>query len=316
MSQPSSSSSSRTSPTALRPLSTSLGSLKRSDGSASFSFGNLESLASVNAPVEVRIRDELTDRATLEVLFQPLQGVPGIPTKTFTSSLQTLFSSVLLLHHHPRSLVQLVIQTTSSPSLSLPTTTTRWSTSSRRDSKDDQGTPQPPPLLLGPDNPPTPTEKAAAINASSLALLDAGFPARGTVAACACAVLERRRGRSIRRSGGRQGFGGGETEVEEEEMDPSSTIILLDPTPEELELAISTHVFGFLFYGSEPSKEDDTLSADLVMNESVGPVEYEDYLEAMDTCRQGAKSVLGFMRKAIERRHLSPSSGQGGSRGV
>lgn len=34
-------------------------------------------MASVNGPVEVRIRDELVDRATLEINVRPLRGVTG-----------------------------------------------------------------------------------------------------------------------------------------------------------------------------------------------------------------------------------------------
>lgn len=45
------------------------------------------------------------------------------------------------------------------------------------------------PLLLGPDVPFTASEVAASINASTLALIDAGIPLRATVVATSCAVL-------------------------------------------------------------------------------------------------------------------------------
>lgn len=185
----------RTSPTALRPLSTELGLLARSDASASFSFGPVSVVASVSGPSEVRIRDELTDRATLDVIFQPQHGVAGIPAQAVSDSLFTAFSSILLLHHHPRSLIQVVLQTLSSPALpqsSAHSVYTDVGSSQRHVARQ--------PLLLGPDTPPSVTEQAALINAASLALLDAGIPARASVAACACAILPATQGTVLRQN--------------------------------------------------------------------------------------------------------------------
>lgn len=185
----------RTSPTALRPLSAELGTLARSDASAYFSFGALNVVASVSGPTEVRIRDELTDRATLDVIYQPQHGVAGIPAQAVSDSLFTAFSSVLLLHHHPRSLIQVVLQTLSSPSL--PQSSVQVM---HKDVGPSQRYVARQPLLLGPDNPPSVTEQAALINAASLALLDAGIPARGSVAACACAILPAAQGTVLRQN--------------------------------------------------------------------------------------------------------------------
>lgn len=167
-----------------------LGVLARSDASASFGFGPLEVIAALNGPTEVRIRDELTDRATLDVVFQPQHGVAGIPSKSVSESLSTAFASVLLLHHYPRSLLQLVLQTLSSPASPQPTVRSADQAPTWRRLQ---------PLLLGPDTPPSATEKAALINSASLALLDGGIAARGSVAACACAVLPATPGKVIRK---------------------------------------------------------------------------------------------------------------------
>ncbi len=185
----------RTSPTALRPLSAEVGLLARSDASASFSFGALNVVASVSGPTEVRVRDELTDRATLDVVFQPQHGVAGIPSQAVSDSLLTALSSVLLLHHHPRSLIQLVLQTLCSPSLPQSSEHTLPS-----DLASNQRYVPRQPLLLGPDAPPSVTEQAALINAASLALLDAGIPARGSVTACACAILPATQGTVLRQN--------------------------------------------------------------------------------------------------------------------
>ncbi|KAN0065223.1 exosome non-catalytic core subunit rrp46 [Thecaphora frezii] len=325
----SSASTSRTSPTALRPLRTELGCLARADGSASFSFGTLEAVASVLGPTEVRIRDELTDNATLDIAFQPLSGTAGIPSKTLSSSLHTLFSSVLLLHHHPRSMIQLVLQTTSAP----PPPQIESAAAKRRY-----------PLLIGPDAPPSPSEKACLINAASLALLDAGIVARGTVAACACAILRQDVGSVLRQAGGavlsdaqvrsrvsewRSQRGLTDVDLETDQESNSDTIVLLDPTPMELNYALSTHVFAYSFSGyrhaplggdaEEEEEEKDeameedgsqTLVSDQVFAESTGIVDLEDHQRAADLCREAAKSILGFMRQAIAQRvatHLAPT---------
>lgn len=185
----------RTSPTALRSLSAEFGILARSDASASFSFGPVNVVASVSGPTEVRIRDELTDRATLDVIYQPQHGVAGIPARAVSDALTTAFSSVLLLHHHPRSLIQLVLQTLSSPSL--PQSAGQ---PLQTDTGDNHRHVPRQPLLLGPDVPPSATEQAALINAASLALLDAGIPARASVAACACAILPATQGLVLRQN--------------------------------------------------------------------------------------------------------------------
>jgi exosome complex component RRP46 len=75
-------------------LSVTVGQLARADGSGRFAFGELPTLlapwlaklialgstaavASLNGPIEVRLREELPDRATLEVIHRPLEGVGG-----------------------------------------------------------------------------------------------------------------------------------------------------------------------------------------------------------------------------------------------
>jgi exosome complex component RRP46 len=46
----------------------------------SFETGSKQMLASFHGPQEVRIRDELVDRATLEVVHRPLDGIAGEAT--------------------------------------------------------------------------------------------------------------------------------------------------------------------------------------------------------------------------------------------
>lgn len=88
-------------------------------------------------------------------------------------------------------MIQLVVQTLSSPPQPQPTTNLARRSQRPR-----------PPLLIGPDVPPSPSEKACIINAASLALLDAGIVAKGSVAACACAILPKDEGEVLRQASG------------------------------------------------------------------------------------------------------------------
>lgn len=96
--------------------------------------GNLTVLASVNGPQEVRIRDELVDRASLEINVRPLRNSSGpvlcpvrmqsscadyISTgpreKTIEEMLRSLFEPVIRLDKYPRAQIQINVQTTSAP---------------------------------------------------------------------------------------------------------------------------------------------------------------------------------------------------------
>ncbi|CBQ73572.1 conserved hypothetical protein [Sporisorium reilianum SRZ2] len=324
-----SSSSRRTSPTALRPLSADLGTLARSDASASFSFGPVHVVASVSGPTEVRIRDELTDRATLDVIYQPQHGVAGIPAQAESDSLFTAFSSVLLLHHHPRSLIQVVLQTLSSPSLPQSSAQTL-----HKDVASSQRHVPRQPLLLGPDSPPSVSEQAALINAASLALLDAGIPARASVAACACAILPAAQGTVLRQNSHvaemsesqlaglvrqyKQDQGESDDIEVDDEQDANGvrtkkrytgdTVVLLDPTPLELDYALSTHVFAFAFSQALDKKDAEAAPQEVseqILAESQGAVDLEDLERARELCQSACSAVVGFMRTALHKRVVS-----------
>ena len=345
-------------------MSAELGTLARSDASASFAFGPVHVVASVSGPTEVRIRDELTDRATLDVLFQPQHGVAGIPAQAVADSLFTAFSSVLLLHHHPRSLIQLVLQTLSSPSLPQSSGQTV-----HRDAGANQRYVARQPLLLGPDNPPSVSEQAALINAASLALLDAGIPARGSVAACACAILPAAQGTVLRQNSHlaeisesqlaglvrqykEENGEGDDIEIDNDgeangvksrkrytgeyvsessfvrrsfgwmtvtDVSPHnfaldacySTVVMLDPTPMELDYALSTHVFAFSF--SQALDENDKEAAphevsEQILAESQGAVDLEDLERARELCLNACSAVVAFMRTALTKRIVAQTT--------
>lgn len=158
-----------------RPLCIVYERLDRVDGSARFGFGTsystwlslistfsfvstgeTQSLASISGPIEVRFVAEQPSKATVEVNVRPLSSLPGTESKALATSLKGLLSPSIILSRNPRTLIQLVIQSlTPSPAEGFS-----------------------PPLI------------AACINASSLALLNAGsIPMTSVVCAVAIARL-------------------------------------------------------------------------------------------------------------------------------
>jgi exosome complex component RRP46 len=121
--------------------------------SHSVSKGETQSLASVSGPIEVRFAAEQPSKATVEVNVRPLSSLPGTESKALAASLKGLLSPSIILSRNPRSLIQLVIQC----------------------------------LTPSPAEGFSPSLIAACINASSLALLNAGsIPMTSVV--CAVAV--------------------------------------------------------------------------------------------------------------------------------
>ncbi|KAJ2424907.1 exosome non-catalytic core subunit rrp46 [Coemansia sp. RSA 2531] len=158
----------------LRALNCSLGQLNRADGSAQFSAGNTSVVSGIYGPVEAKVYEEKLDRAVVEVKFRPDIGAPTTKDKWMESAIRNTFEREILAHLHPRTLVQIVIQL-----------------------REGDG-----------------SVDSAAINATSLALVDAGIPLKCMITAATCAVL-------------------------------SDDTTVVDPTQEEIDAARSTHTFAF-----------------------------------------------------------------------
>ena len=97
----------------------------------------------MSGPIDVQIRDEKLDEATVEVVVRPSKGVATTKEKLMESILRTTFEPVILGGMMPRTLVQIVVQVL----------------------KDDGSV------------------LAASVNAISVALLDAGIPMKHLAAA-------------------------------------------------------------------------------------------------------------------------------------
>ncbi|KAJ1554041.1 Exosome component 5, partial [Nowakowskiella sp. JEL0078] len=131
-------------------MGTALGVLNRADGSAKFAFEKSSVLCSVFGPTEVKLREEKLDKATLSVIWRPAIGQAGTLEKTYEKTIRETFSSAILLALHPRTSIQITIQVLTEDGSIL----------------------------------------ASAINAASLALIDAGIPMKCAPGAVVCAIDE------------------------------------------------------------------------------------------------------------------------------
>ncbi|GAA5995527.1 exosome complex component RRP46 [Rhodotorula paludigena] len=257
---------------ALRPLALAQGLLSRADGSAQFTFGNVAVLASVTGPAEVRIRDELVDRATLEINVRPLRGHGGPPLRAAEATLSQLLTPLVLLHLYPRALVQLSLQTVSLPST---TFSKPFSTDPALAPPEDvkgKGRAVPPPRGTGAGA----AEKAARLNAAMLALVDAGVQCRGMLVAVAVAILP---------------APGSDNDDDEQEL-------RLDPSQEEEVESLSTHVFAFSFGQGVGGTEGTCVGVD-----SVGTFSEDQLFDAQDLAQCAAQTVLAFIRRSVETKY-------------
>ncbi|WFD35347.1 exosome non-catalytic core subunit rrp46 [Malassezia cuniculi] len=247
-------------PLVQRELHASTGELSRADGSGSFGYGSQTSMASVIGPIEVRLREEITDSATLQVTFVPQSGPVGISAKAVSADILGLFKAVVLLHHHPRTQIQVTVQTISTAPAS--------STGNL-------------PLLLGPDAAPLASEIAASINAASMALLDGGIPMKATVAAVSLAVIDADKARRSL-------------------ADKNDLVIVVDPSAEEEALAQSTHVFAFAISGIDPTAPNtDDAAVQLVYSSSAGATQLPMLSRLIQTASDVALETHAFMRSKL-----------------
>lgn len=67
-------------------------------------------MVSVLGPVEVPLRDEKMDEATVEVVVRPSMGVPATKEKLMEQTLRRAIEPVILGGMMPRTLIQIVVQ--------------------------------------------------------------------------------------------------------------------------------------------------------------------------------------------------------------
>jgi len=94
----------------MRSLECDLGVLQKSDGSATFQQGDTKVTCGVFGPAEVRVQRELIDKATLECIYKPKVGMPGVKEKALEEIVTKTCEEVVLIKLFPRSAIQIVMQ--------------------------------------------------------------------------------------------------------------------------------------------------------------------------------------------------------------
>jgi len=207
--------------------------------------GETQCLASVSGPIEVRFAAEQPSKATFEVNVRPLSSLPGTESKALAASLRGLLSPSIVLSRDPRTLIQLVAQSIS------PSPVEGFS-----------------PSLI-----------AACINASSLALLNAGsIPMIGIVCAAAVSWLR--------------------------SATEDVSLLVLDPSEAESRAGVGCGCFAFSFAtdisGSQQSP--NSLSARLVWTNwhtKGGVFEEEEFARARAFGLAGAQVVWKAIKESI-----------------
>ncbi|KAJ2323697.1 exosome non-catalytic core subunit rrp46, partial [Coemansia sp. RSA 2673] len=169
------------------------------------------------------VYDEKLDRALVEVKFRPDIGVSATKDRWVESAVRSTFEREVLAHLHPRTLVQINIQL-----------------------REGDG-----------------SVDATVINATTLALVDAGIPLKSMIAAASCVVL----------------------------ADDTTAV---DPTQEEVDAARSTHTFAF------SSSSSTRPQSGPVYVDSRGDFTMDEYNRCHDLCAMAAERVLAFMRTVVE----------------
>eukprot|EP00011_Vannellida_sp_DIVA3-517-6-12_P008529 CAMPEP_0114617042 /NCGR_PEP_ID=MMETSP0168-20121206/6994_1 /TAXON_ID=95228 ORGANISM="Vannella sp., Strain DIVA3 517/6/12" /NCGR_SAMPLE_ID=MMETSP0168 /ASSEMBLY_ACC=CAM_ASM_000044 /LENGTH=205 /DNA_ID=CAMNT_0001828167 /DNA_START=142 /DNA_END=756 /DNA_ORIENTATION=- len=132
----------------MREIKAETGVLSRADGSCRFAQGETEVLVGVTGPLEAGSREEEHDKAVIVVSFEPRAGHSTVNERRLEEVVRGTFEQVVLRTLYPRTVVTVVVQEVSSDGALL----------------------------------------SAAINAVSLALVDAGIPMRGLVSSCTVSV--------------------------------------------------------------------------------------------------------------------------------
>ncbi|KAG2903876.1 hypothetical protein PC116_g14872 [Phytophthora cactorum] len=161
----------------LRPFASEQGALFRADGSARMSHGSSTVLAAVYGPGQARNwRSEKTDKATLDVCFKLEKGIMTSKEKEYEQIIRETFMPVVLTDSFPRAVISIVVQVIEdNGSISFPLFDYCYIFLN---------------LWIGDFVVWCQYLLAVAINAVSLALMDAGVPMVSVVTATSCSIFD------------------------------------------------------------------------------------------------------------------------------
>ncbi|GHJ87385.1 hypothetical protein NliqN6_3787 [Naganishia liquefaciens] len=260
--------------TGMRAIEIQIGPLPNADGSGAFSFGTEAAIASFAGPLEPpTARMDVFTEAVLAITHRPLEGSAATSSKALAAGLYTLYQPLLDLRAHPRTRTTLTVQSLNSA--------------------------QPPsqPLYA--------SSRAAAINASTLSILNAGsIGMRGVPMAVAIAVVP------THGKGKQRAYDDIEEDQQMEQMtngDEDVTLIL-DPTRNEEQNSVARFCFGWAFgqeftngvpgekgeSGAGETEQDE--EAECVYLESDGKFDGDTFQKAYSASRFACQTLMRTLR--------------------
>lgn len=138
-------------------INAELSLLSQVDGSAKVTIDSTSVICSVTGPIEPKPRQELPTELALETIVRPAKGVPTPREKYLEDKIRAVFTPIITRHKYPRQLCQVTVQIL--------------------ESGEDET------LFLQ-------KELSTSINATLLALVDAGVALNDMVAALTIAVIK------------------------------------------------------------------------------------------------------------------------------
>lgn len=138
-------------------INAELSLLSQVDGSAKVTIDSTSVICSVTGPIEPKPRQELPTELALETIVRPAKGVPTPREKYLEDKIRAVFTPIITRHKYPRQLCQITVQIL--------------------ESGEDET------LFLQ-------KELSTSINATLLALVDAGVALNDMVAALTIAVIK------------------------------------------------------------------------------------------------------------------------------
>lgn len=84
--------------------------LENVDGLAEITNGSTKVLVSVSGPIEPKIRQELPNMASLEIIVRPSIGSGNTRENLITDKLRLILSGLIIRHKYPRQLIQITVQ--------------------------------------------------------------------------------------------------------------------------------------------------------------------------------------------------------------
>lgn len=91
-------------------INAELSLLSQVDGSAKVTIDSTTVICSVTGPIEPKPRQELPTELALETIVRPAKGVPTPREKYLEDKIRAVFTPIITRHKYPRQLCQLTVQ--------------------------------------------------------------------------------------------------------------------------------------------------------------------------------------------------------------